>query len=59
MAVKEDEFRKEIHLPKKFKSALKIQALKEGYTDMKNMIQARTIESLMQHVQDHHETGDD
>jgi hypothetical protein len=46
MAIKEEEFRKEIHLPKALKEDLEVMAIREGHGDVKNMIQKRTVAEL-------------
>lgn len=48
MPIKENEFRKEIHLPDNIKADLEVQAIRMNYGNMKNMIERRTIEELEQ-----------
>ena len=46
MPVKENEFRKEIHLPKSIKDDLEVQAIRTGLVDMKNMIEKLVVKNL-------------
>ena len=62
MAAKENEFRKEIHLPKSIRKDLEVQAIRLDFGDMKTMIEQTTIrllekwkqsDNLSANVQDH------
>ena len=46
MGLNENEYRKEIHLPKDVKNDLIKQALDEGYNSPKQMIEQKTINSV-------------
>lgn len=46
MALKENEYRKEIHLPNDVKKDLIKQALDEGYNSPKDMIEQKVIEGV-------------
>lgn len=43
---KENEFAKQIHLPKDLKADLEVMAIREDFGNLKNMIETRTIEEL-------------
>ena len=49
---KDDLFAKQIHLPKSLHIDLDVQAKREGYGNLKNMIETKTIEGLKNFKED-------